>query len=169
MSNMIHDELKSLLAYNRWAGDRVVQAVRRLTPEQYVREPAPGWSPVRATFLHIADGNWIWARRLRGETVTSRTTEAEAPNLDDAVALLARAHDAFDQELATRSPAQLAAAWSFRNLQGKESTLPLWAIFRHVVNHGSYHRGQIASKLRLLGIEPPVTDLVVWAIELTPQ
>jgi uncharacterized damage-inducible protein DinB len=169
MSLMIRDELKSLLAYNRWADERVMQAVRRLTPEQYVQAPAPGWSSVRATLLHGADASWIWARRLRGETVTARTTESEAPRVEDAAALLAQAHEALEQALDLRSPEQLAAAWSYRNFQGKDTTLPLWAVFRHIVNHATYHRGQIASKLKLLGIEPPVTDLLVWAIEQTPQ
>jgi len=38
-----------------------------------------------------------------------------------------------------------------------------------VVNHASYHRGQVASKLKRFGVEPPVTDLVAWAIERTPR
>jgi len=43
--------------------------------------------------------------------------------------------------------------------------LPPWAILRHVVNHSSYHRGQVASKLKRFGIEQPATDLLFWAIE----
>ena len=35
-------------------------------------------------------------------------------------------------------------------------------VFRHLVNHGTYHRGQIAAKLERLGVEPPATDLVFW-------
>ena len=40
------------------------------------------------------------------------------------------------------------------------------AVFRHVVNHATYHRGQIAAKFGRLGATPPRTDLVVWAIEM---
>ena len=42
-------------------------------------------------------------------------------------------------------------------------------MLRHLVNHSTYHRGQVAAKLKRLGVEPPATDLVFWAIEQTPQ
>lgn len=32
----------------------------------------------------------------------------------------------------------------------------------HIVNHATYHRGQIATDFRNTGLEPLVTDYVVW-------
>lgn len=52
---------------------------------------------------------------------------------------------------------------------GYAFSLPQWAILRHIVNHASYHRGQVASKLKRFGIEPPNTDVFFWAIEQIPQ
>jgi uncharacterized damage-inducible protein DinB len=40
---------------------------------------------------------------------------------------------------------------------------------RHIVNHATYHRGQVASKLKRFGIEPPNTDFFWWVIEQIPQ
>ena len=163
------DDLFALYAFNRWADDRVVVAARRLTPEQYVQEPAPGWSSTRATLVHLADATHLWARRLQGEDVTARAPEAEFPTLDDVARLFDTAHDAFDRLLPTLTPERLATVWSYRSLEGKELHLPLWAVLRHVVNHATYHRGQIASKLKRFGVDPPATDLVLWAIEQTAQ
>ena len=47
-------------------------------------------------------------------------------------------------------------------------TLPRWAMLRHIVNHSTYHRGQVASKLKRFGIEQPLSDLFFWAIEQIP-
>jgi uncharacterized damage-inducible protein DinB len=115
----------------------------------------------------VADATWIWARRIGGEAVAARATEADAPTLEDAEALLARGHDAFDRLLDALPPDRLAAAWTYRNFENQELTLPLWAAFRHVVNHATYHRGQIAAKFGRLGATPAKTDLVLWAIEQT--
>ncbi|HMB05091.1 MAG TPA: DinB family protein [Isosphaeraceae bacterium] len=160
----MNDDLFALYAYNRWANDRVVEAARALTPEQYTQGPAPGWTSVRATLVHIAGATWGWARALRGEAF-ARMGEAEVPTLDDAARLLAQGHDAFDHLLSTLTPEQLAATWTARDPRGVERRMPLWAAYRHVVNHATYHRGQVASKLKRLGVEPAVTDLVYWALE----
>jgi uncharacterized damage-inducible protein DinB len=166
---MIHDDLASLYAYNRWADGRMVEALRRLSDGQYTREPAPGWTSVRATVVHIAGATSLWARRLDGETVTARRSEADVPTLDDAERFLREGHDAFDRIVAGLTPERLASVWTYRNFEGKGASVPVWAVLRHVVNHATYHRGQVAAKLRLLGFDPPVTDLVFWAIGQTPQ
>ena len=49
------------------------------------------------------------------------------------------------------------------------TTLPPWAVLRHVVNHATYHRGQVASKLKRFGVEQPATDFVYWVFEQIPQ
>jgi uncharacterized damage-inducible protein DinB len=167
MNTPIEDDLKSLFAYNRWADGRVVEACRTLGPGQYEQTPAPGWSSIRSTLVHVADATGIWARRISGEAVTARVTEADVPTLDAAAAFLSQGHDAFDRLLDTLPPERLAAVWSYRNLENQEMALPLWAVFRHVVNHATYHRGQIAAKFGRLGATPARTDLVVWAIEQT--
>src|SRR4051794_31126041 len=121
----MNDDLLSLFAYNRWADDRVVAAARTLTPEQYTREPAPGWASIRATLVHVADATWIWARRLRGEAVSARATEVEVPTLEDAVRLLARGQESFDRLVSELTPERLASAWVYRDLKGKENRAPL--------------------------------------------
>jgi uncharacterized damage-inducible protein DinB len=40
---------------------------------------------------------------------------------------------------------------------------------RHVVNHQTYHRGQISSMLRRLGHAPKATDMVVWGIDVASR
>ena len=37
---------------------------------------------------------------------------------------------------------------------------PLWQSMQHLVNHGTYHRGQVTTMLRQLGAQPILTDLM---------
>jgi uncharacterized damage-inducible protein DinB len=50
----MQDDFASLFAFNRWANSKMLDACRKLTPEQYAAEPAPGWSAVRSTVYHLA-------------------------------------------------------------------------------------------------------------------
>jgi uncharacterized damage-inducible protein DinB len=166
------DDLPSLFAFHRWADERMLDACRKLAPGQYA-EPEPfevGWPTIRSIVVHLAWANQVWATRFLGEPQPPPIVETDLPTLDDAASLLLAGHDRFANEvLPPLTPERLAANFTYRNYKGVMGAVPLWAALRHVVNHGTYHRGQVASKLKRRGIDPPVTDLVFWAIERTPQ
>ena len=48
------------------------------------------------------------------------------------------------------------------NLRGETWEYALWQQMLHVVNHASYHRGQVVTMLRQLGAPPPTTDFLVF-------
>lgn len=162
------DDFASLFAYDRWANGLVLDACRALTPEQYAAEPVPGWASIRSTLAHLAIATGGWLRVLSGEEVTEFPTEADLPTVDDAARLLERAYAIVDTLLPTLTPEALATPRTYRG-GGRAATLPPWAGLRHLVNHGTYHRGQIAAKLKRLGVEPPATDLIFWVFGQIPQ
>ena len=124
----IGDDLPSLFAYTRWADARVVEAVRRLSPEQYVAQPAPGWDCLRATLVHTAGATRIWSRRLQGEAVTSWITQGRLPDPPRRRAgSFGEGHDAFDRLIADLTPERLETVFTYRNLAGDLFSLPLWS------------------------------------------
>jgi uncharacterized damage-inducible protein DinB len=160
----MNDDFASLYAFNRWADRRVLEACRKLSAEQYAAEPVPGWSSVRSSIAHIAIVTEGWLRGVAGETVESAPTEAELPTVDDADRLLDRAYQIFERTLPTLTPDVLATPRTFSG-RGRTVVLPPWAVLRHIVNHSTYHRGQVASKLKRLGVEAPATDMIWWVME----
>ena len=164
----MRDDFASLYAFNHWANGRMLDACRQLTPEQYVAEPVPGWSSVRSTVYHIAIVTEGWLRSVAGETVAGVAAETDLPTVDDARRVLDRAHQIVSEILPTLTPEQLDTPRTFRG-RGRVAVLPTWTVLRHVVNHSSYHRGQVASKLKRFGIEQPATDFIFWVFEQTPQ
>ena len=166
------DDLSSLYNFHRWANERMIAACKALTHEQFIEiEPFEvGWPSIRSVVVHLAGVDDVWARRFLGEIPTKWITEVDLPTIDDAAALLFSAHNRFVHEiLPMYSGDKLLKPWTYTNLKNETFTAPPWAVLRHVVNHGSYHRGQIASKLKRRGATPPGTDMVLWAIENTPQ
>ena len=166
------DDLASLFAYHRWADDRMLDACRNLSPAQYAEiEPFEvGWPSIRSVVLHLTWAGEVWAQRFLGEPQVPMFAESDLPTLNEAAARLLSTHDRFSEEiLPSLTPDRLAGVFTYRTFKGVTYTVPMWAALRHVVNHGTYHRGQVASKLKRRGVDPPSTDLVYWAAENAPK
>jgi uncharacterized damage-inducible protein DinB len=164
----MEDTITSLFAFNRWANAKMLETCRKLTPEQYAAEPVPGWTSVRFTVWHIAVVTDGWLRALANDPDQTFPTEVELPTVEDAEKLLERAYRRFNEMVSTLTPERLNALVTLRR-RGRIAMLPPWAVLRHIVNHTTYHRGQVASKLKRFGVQQPETDFVYWAFEQIPQ
>ena len=163
----MQDDVVALFAYDRWANTKVLDACRKLTAEQYVAEAVPGWSSVRSTIGHIALVTQFHLRTLAGDPDGRIPTEADLATVDDAAQLLERAYRRFEELRPTLTRERLNTVLTLRR-RAYTATLPPWSLLRHIVNHSTYHRGQVASKLKRFGIEQQVTDFFFWAIEQIP-
>jgi uncharacterized damage-inducible protein DinB len=64
--------------------------------------------------------------------------------------------------LAAVTPERLAGPLSYSGFDGKPFTRVLGGALFHVANHGTYHRGQVATLLRQLGRTAASTDYTRW-------
>src|SRR5205085_6518900 len=87
---------------------------------------------------------------------------ADLPHLDALRAKWAEVEREQTEFVEGVSEAALAQALAYVNTHGETWRYPLWQMMQHVVNHSSYHRGQVATLLRQLGAEPTPTDLLVF-------
>jgi uncharacterized damage-inducible protein DinB len=58
------------------------------------------------------------------------------------------------------SQADLDRKMEYKTLKFGTYSNPLWQSMLHVVNHGTYHRGQVTTLLRQLGAQPILLDLM---------
>src|ERR1700751_2893052 len=110
----MQDAFVALFAYDRWANRKVLDACRKLTAEQFVAEPVPGWSSVRSTVYHIAVATEFNLRSLGGGPEESVPAEADVVTVDDAVRLLERAYHRFEEVRPTLTPERLDALLTLR-------------------------------------------------------
>lgn len=150
-----------MLDYNYWARDRQLQACTALSQEQFLRPLGGSFASIRDTLAHLAAVEWIWLERWRGRSPRSLPAAAEFPT----VAALSQRWQAVERELreyaAGLSEDALAAPLTCTSTRGEQWTYPLWRMISHLLNHQSYHRGQVTQQLRLLGMEPPRVDFLV--------
>lgn len=156
---MNRQDILTLFDYNAWANARTLGAVEALTAEQFLRDLGNSFPSVRDTLAHILGAEWIWLCRWRGESPSSGLAADDFPtvaSLRDRLAALDRERRLFLDEL---SEERLAQPFSYRDLAGNAHSLRLVESLQHVVNHGTYHRGQITTMLRQLGATPVSTDM----------
>ena len=169
---MTKDEVQLLYEYDRWANNRVLQAVSALTPEQLTRDLGGSFRSVRDTLVHIIGGEWGW--------LTYWKQPSHSP------AFLADLWDRHDTLFSPDAFPNLAAVrlkWAEvekeqtefvnsvteealeRMLPFRTTQLSLAHLIQHLVNHSTYHRGQVAVMMRQLDAKPLPTDFHVFLLE----
>ncbi len=153
-------EMVALFKYNAWADRRVLEAASALTQEQFTKQLGSSFSSVRDTLVHIYGVEWLWLERFQGR---SPSAIPEDPEFAD-IAKLKTSWAAFEPKLLNfvRGLTQegLDAVMEYKTMKFGMYCNPLWQSMLHLVNHGTYHRGQITTMLRQLGAQPILTDLM---------
>ena len=147
-------DLGTLLDYHYWARDRLLEAIEPLTPEQLTRDLGSSFKSIRETVVHIYAAERAWHARWQGQSPTALMTSDACPD----VAALRRAwteHEATMRAFVERlGEGGIATMFAYTLLSGASGSSPFWQMLQHVVNHASYHRGQVTTMLRQLGAQP---------------
>lgn len=151
-----------LYRYNDWANEQLLDAASRLPAADFTRDLSSSHRSIRDTLTHIVWSEWIWLQRWKGVSPTLVFAPADFP---DAEALRERFRSVSGERsafLGETSAATLLQVVEYTNLQGETWRYPLWQQLHHVVNHSTYHRGQVVTLLRQTGAAAPATDLLVY-------
>jgi uncharacterized damage-inducible protein DinB len=139
-----------LYRYNAWSNDRVMNGLSR----QKVSH-----EKILTLMGHVVAAQFIWLHRIKGLPPPALKLW-DAYKLADLVKLAADAGtqwiefvestDNFNREL------------SYNNYVGDPYVNNVESIMIHLVNHSTYHRGQVAMLLRENGLEPINTDFITY-------
>ena len=154
-------DARSLVAYARWANALILTAAARLSAEALTRDLQSSFPSVRDTLVHTLWSEWIWLERLRGRSPREVFDPAGFPTVADIRARWSPVEDGYAAVL-DPPDVDLARPVTYTNRKGEEWTYPVGQILRHVMNHGTHHRGQLVTMLRQLGEVPPTTDFLVF-------
>jgi uncharacterized damage-inducible protein DinB len=176
-------DIHTLCAYNRWANRRMFSALEKLSDEQFTATMQSSFPSIRDSVLHILAAEWLWLKRWKGSS--PRATVADTSNAFamgsalsnggvavDKLATLSGLRgfaDSIEQErqefLAALDDNALQARLRYTDMGGKDFSMPLHYLLQHLVNHGTYHRGQVTTLLRQAGAETVAFDLLFFIRE----
>ena len=156
-------ELRTLLDYHYWARDRIVDAVAVLTPEQFTKDLGSSFKSVRDTLAHMVGAETAWLSRWQGESPSALLPADQFPDaatVKKTWAGLEKKLRAYFEHLGETG---IQKVISYKLLNGTPGATPFWQMLQHVVNHASYHRGQVTTMLRQLGAAPAKSmDLIAF-------
>jgi len=156
---MTPEEIRVLYEYDAWANHRLLDAAKALTQEQFTRDMGSSFPSVRDTLAHIMGGQWLWLERWQGRSPTSLPAATDYPELLSLRKRWAEVEKNLLTFVRGLTMEQLASVDEYKTQTAGTFSCPLWQIMQHLVNHGTYHRGQVTTMLRQLGAKSVSTDL----------
>jgi len=162
-------DFKILYDYNAWANHRTLDACAALTPEQFARDLGSSFRSIHATLLHICEAEWLWLERWHDRSPNAMHQPSDFPDFESLRRHWTEVERNLIDYVAGLREEDLARVIHHKTTQGVPQSAPHAQMLQHLVNHGSYHRGQVAAMLRQLGSKAMSTDLIVFYRERAAQ
>lgn len=150
--------------YHQWANGLLLSTVNHLSAEQQQAEVRSSFPSVYKTFLHLLDAESIWWQRLKLQEKIERPSDHFAGDMHALSLQLQQQNRLWVDWVSHANEAALQHEFIYYNWSKERFKQPVFQMLLHLFNHGTYHRGQVVTMLRQLGIEKiPQTDFIVWS------
>ena len=163
------EDFRLLYDYNSWANHRTLDACAALTEEQFTRDMGSSFRSVRDTLAHLMLVEWIWLERWNGRAPSGYPPSTDFPNLNTVRTRWAEIERDLLKYIASLTPEDLQRVVHHKTMAGVPHAQPLWQMLQQVLNHATYHRGQVTTLLRQLGAKGVGTDLIMFYRERAAQ
>jgi uncharacterized damage-inducible protein DinB len=146
------DYFKRLFSFNNWANKEVLACLiaNHIEDEKIIR-----------LMSHIAHAQGNWYKRIVNQQ--NDVMVWDVMSVEEMSRQLEQNGKHWLDYLNRLQESDFKRSTHYRNLQGKAFINDIQDILAHVVNHSTYHRGQIILSIRNAGYVPPVTDFIQYA------
>lgn len=140
-----------LADYNVWANAKAISWLQQISDAQWEQDVNSSFRSVRQTVLHMASAEKIWIdfwTKAAEPVFISGTFNGSKQEL---MALWEQASTGMRSFLSAYPEQALMEPVLFKYPRGGEAQLPFMQTFAHIMNHSTYHRGQLVTLLRQVG------------------
>jgi uncharacterized damage-inducible protein DinB len=155
-------DIAKLFAYGRWAKAQTLGSLEALNAEELVRPVGGSFGSVLGTLVHLYGADWVWLERWHGKSPRALPGAQEVASLDALREKWKPVEDGMRIFAESLTAERMAEPLTYVNFKGNTFTYPLGETLVHIANHGTYHRGQVATLLRQLGKTPVSTDYLLY-------
>ena len=159
---MTQNEIRTLYEFNYWAKGRMLGVLDSLPEEELYKDLKTSFGGIHSTIVHICAAEDIWLKRFTGALGPKFLKDPDLPKYSDVKTKWMEVEKSMVEYVQSISDEQLQKSFSYTNIKGEAFTNIRWHALQHLVNHSTYHRGQITSMVRQLGGTPVSTDLIAF-------
>lgn len=151
------------LNYNVWANGKIADFIANTDEKLFDKEVVSSFPSLKQTVFHVWDAEFIWLKRLQGESLTDWPSKNFIGNRQQALTAWAECSKSFLDYILSKDAVYQQSVVAYKNMKGDEFHTPVDGVIMHVVNHGTFHRGQLVTILRQLGYtDLSSTDLITF-------
>jgi uncharacterized damage-inducible protein DinB len=150
-------QVRRLVAYNRWANERILDTAAALEAPQLQHQLHPSMPALLPTLSHLLGTQVFWLDLWHGETFKEPRAPAELTALR---AAFDANHERLASFAATLTDEALARPRKWWQQWGVDSELDLSGTMLQVMHHSTQHRAEAAVILTALGHSPGDLDLL---------
>jgi uncharacterized damage-inducible protein DinB len=157
---MTLQEIKMLNAYNAWATNKIFEAVEPLPGEETVRDMKSSHKSIHGTLTHLVGAEKMWLSRMLGTPDKAMIKPTDVPTIADVKTTWEQTGFATAKFLGTMTDKKLQETFTMSTSTGEKFTHSFAQALQHVVDHSTYHRGQVITLMRQMGHTPPNTGMI---------
>ena len=157
------DSLRMMAGYNHWMNERLYVICAGLSDEERKRDRRAFFRSIHGTLNHLLLTDRGWLARFNRKPWPFPALDQELyADFDELRRERGRTDREIEEFLAGIAPERLDAPLGYENYAEEKFTHPLGPAIVHLFNHQTNHRGQLTTLLTQLGIDPGLTDAVVF-------
>lgn len=125
--------------------------LNQITDEQWEQVNVSSFPSIRQTAVHIASAEKIWVDFWIGAADPVYLSTNFAGTKNELLAIWTAASNGLESYINSHPEEELMRPVSFIYPNGNTGQMRYYQTFAHIVNHSTYHRGQLVTLLRQAG------------------
>lgn len=156
-----------MAGYNVWANKLMIDALLQLSEEQLDRIIESSFPSIRKTVYHLWSAESIWQQRLNLEEKPVWQESVFEGSFQEATEnWMTASKSLFDFTEKQFNDYAFTHVVHYYNLKKQSAKLQVYVALMQVLNHSTYHRGQLITMIRQAGLKKvPSTDFFLYAMK----
>jgi len=150
--------------YNLWANQVITSWLRDINDSQWNTKLVSSFPTIKDTVVHNIGAESIWCDRINGVKERLWIPDVFTGTKEEALILTASTSQKLLDAIINTSASNFRKEITYHRFDGQKESMQMHEICHHVLNHSTYHRGQLITMARQLGWKSklPSTDILYY-------